>query len=98
MSDAYKVIGKKITEFRKLKNLHVEDIAEKLGTTRQCVYQWEIAKNRISIEKLIDICNVYNVDINFFLGDLLVNPDSYKEQYTSIINEIHKLLKLTNLR
>ncbi len=69
-------IGQKITYYRKLNGLTLEQLSKVSQVSQQQQSRYERGINRISIEKLIIYSNFFNVDIvNFF--PLTHSDDSY---------------------
>lgn len=58
--------GDKIYELRKQKNLSQDDLAEKVGVSRQTVSKWEADIIQPRADKLQRICNALEVDLNYF--------------------------------
>lgn len=78
-------VGKHIRKIRKEKNLTQDELAERLYCTRQTISNYENGKSQPSIELLIEIAGVLEVDIN----DLIYGPkkkeNREKRKITSVI-------------
>ena len=61
------LIGEKILECRKAANLSQEEFAAKIGVTRQAVSQWELDKAYPDLDKLVDICEIFQISITKFI-------------------------------
>ena len=61
------LIGEKILECRKAANLSQEDFAAKVGVTRQAVSKWELDKAYPDLDKLVDICEIFQVSVTKFI-------------------------------
>ncbi len=59
-----------LQKLRKKRNISQEQLAEKLGVTRQSVSKWESSASYPEMDKLISICQIFHVDL-----DCLVNGD-----------------------
>lgn len=57
-------LGKKIAYFRKKANLTQEDLAEKMGVSRQAVYKWEHNLSTPEIQKLEKLITLFNITYN----------------------------------
>ena len=57
-----KIIGDFIQKKRKSQKLTLEELAKKSGLTKQNIYYYEIARNRIKLEKFIKICKALNLE------------------------------------
>ncbi|ATO47827.1 helix-turn-helix transcriptional regulator [Brevibacillus laterosporus] len=69
-------LGQQLKKFRELKSLSQEDIAQKIGVTRQAVYKWENDKSYPDIDNLILLSELYNVT----LDDLIKGNESFKKK------------------
>lgn len=55
-------LGNKLIELRKQKNLSQEEVAEKLGVTRQTISKWETNQSTPDFDKIVPICKLYNIE------------------------------------
>lgn len=69
-------LGQQLKKFRELKSLSQEDIAQKIGVTRQAVYKWENDKSYPDIDNLILLSELYNVT----LDELIKGNESFKKK------------------
>ena len=53
-----------LKRIRKDNNLSQEQLAEKLGVSRQAVSKWESNLSYPEMDKVIQICNLFNLNIN----------------------------------
>lgn len=67
--------GEKIKAKRKAMGLSQEDLAEKLGVTRQAVSKWEMDRAQPTTSNLRELAQVFSVDMAYFIGE----DDSKKE-------------------
>ena len=67
-------LHEKIYSQRKLKGLSQEELAEKLGVSRQAVSKWETGEALPEITKLKGLAEVFGVTADFLLND---NEDVY---------------------
>lgn len=68
-------IANRLYEMRKKKGLSQEELAEKIGVSRQAVSKWERAESSPDIENLILLSQLYCVS----LDELLMNEPYTKE-------------------
>ena len=61
------LIGERIQEYRKSANLTQEEFAAKVGVTRQAVSKWELDKAYPDLDKLADICEIFQVSLTEFI-------------------------------
>ena len=62
-------IGDKITQLRKRDNLSQADLAAKIEASRTIVGNYERNANTPSIEMLIKIAKVFNVSVDYIIGE-----------------------------
>ncbi len=70
------VVGSKIKARRTALNKSQSELAAAIGVTFQQIQKYEKGSNRISLSRLIDICEALNVKPDFFIGSASVKPDS----------------------
>ena len=82
-------IGKFIQEVRKEKKLTQEDLATKLGITKNAVSKWERGISMMDMSLLIPVCDILEVSITELLNGERIDNESLKEQpgEVSISNE-----------
>lgn len=61
-----KYIGSKIRYYRELKNLTQDELAEKLGTTRQSVSRYETGERKANQDILFELADIFKISINKF--------------------------------
>lgn len=57
------LIGAKMQEYRRKVGLSQEEFADKIGVTRQAVSKWETDKAYPDLDKLVAICDIFQVSI-----------------------------------
>lgn len=70
----------KLQSLRKTKNLSQEDLAEKCGVTRQSVSKWETGSGYPETEKLLLLCGILGVNLDYLLRDVSGPPHEDKKQ------------------
>jgi len=60
-------IANRLLEFRKQNNLSQEELAEKIGISRQAVSKWECAESSPDLDNLIELAKLYNVTLDELL-------------------------------
>lgn len=94
-----------IRHLREQKNLTQEQMAEKMGMSKNGYTKIERGETQLKIEKLEQIANIFNVDIqdllktdrdfNLLLGD---NNGNYANKYYDNQQEIEKLQLIIQLK
>ena len=88
-------IGRFIANARKEKNLTQEDLAEKLGVTKNAVSKWERGLCLMDMSLLKPLSEILEVSINEILaGEKIEEKDIEKKSEENII----KLTELVNLK
>ncbi len=88
-------IGQFIAKQRKLKNLTQEDLAEKLGITKNAVSKWERGLCLMDMSLLKPLSEILKVNVNDILaGEIIESQDMEKKSAENIIN----LTELVNLK
>ena len=82
-------IGEKIKNLREQHDLYQEDLAKRIGVSRQAVSAWELDRTIPTIGNAIAMSKVFHVDLNFF-------SDSVKEN--SVVTDEQEFLLLENFR
>lgn len=67
----YKKLGKRMREYRQLKNLTQEELAERVSLSNVYISHIERGLTKTSLNTLIKICNVLNVTPDMVLFDSL---------------------------
>ncbi len=88
--------AEKLQSLRKAKNLSQEDLAEKCGVTRQSVSKWETGSGYPETEKILVLCDILDVNLDYLLRDISVAPheDKKQEQTSSYTPYIGKWLQV----
>lgn len=73
------LIGETLQEYRKSANLTQEEFAAKVGVTRQAVSKWELDKAYPDLDKLADICEIFQVSLTEFIYG---KPDTVPQEGT----------------
>lgn len=80
--------GEKIKAKRKAMSLSQEDLAEKLGVTRQAVSKWEMDRAQPTMTNLRELARVFSVDMAYFIGE----DDSKKEEASPLGDTVVSIL------
>ena len=80
--------GEKIKAKRKAMGLSQDDLAEKLGVTRQAVSKWETDRAQPTTSNLQELARVFSVDMAYFIGE----DDSKKEEPSPLSSTVVSIL------
>ena len=56
--------GDNLKSIRKMKNVSQEDLADKLGVSRQSVSKWETGENYPSMQNIVCLCSIFKCKMN----------------------------------
>ena len=76
-------LSENLKKIRKENNLSQEQLAEQLGVSRQAVSKWESGQSYPEMDKVLNICKLYNYNIDELLNE---NVTSIKEEKESKSN------------
>ncbi len=62
-------IGEKIYNLRKKKFFSQEELAYRVGVSRQTISKWESDAMNPSVENIKTLCNVFAISVNYFLSN-----------------------------
>ena len=68
----------KLQSLRKSKGLSQEELAEKCNVTRQSVSKWETGLGYPETEKLLILCEILDVDLDYLLRDKIMKAEDYR--------------------
>lgn len=84
--------GKQLAKYRKEHEIDQKDIADLLNVTTQTISAYETDTNKIPYEKLITLCNYYNINPLDLIGsDLTFNYKKDKQQKEKLIEAYDSL-------
>ncbi|HHT7235725.1 MULTISPECIES: helix-turn-helix domain-containing protein [Bacillus cereus group] len=69
-------VGQQLKKLRESKGFSQEDVAKKIGVTRQAVYKWENDKSFPDIDNLILLSEMFNIT----LDELIKGNQNFKEK------------------
>ncbi|MBR2048082.1 MAG: helix-turn-helix transcriptional regulator [Oscillospiraceae bacterium] len=62
-------MGEKILNLRKARGWSQEELAERIGVTRQAVSRWESDSAKTDADKIIAVCDLFGVSADYLLRD-----------------------------
>lgn len=82
-------LGNKIMTLRKKNNLSQEDLAEKVGVTRQTISKWELEETTPDINQAKKLSMIFNISldelVNNDVNSILIEKVSNTERLAGII-------------
>ncbi len=70
----------RLQNLRKSKGLSQEKLAEKCNVTRQAVSKWETGFGYPETEKLLILCEILDVDLDYLMRDKIMKAEDYSAQ------------------
>lgn len=74
-----KTFSEKLLELRRREGLSQEQLADRLGVTRQSVSKWESGASAPELNKLIALSDLFSVSVDYLVRDALEEPDRLPE-------------------
>lgn len=83
-------LSENLKEIRKRNNLSQEQLAEKLGVSRQAVSKWESGQSYPEMDKMLLICKLFNFNIDELMNKNIVDIDENNQAKTNkqFINKV----------
>lgn len=72
--------GDNLKKIRKLKKLSQEELAEKVGVSRQSVSKWETGEAYPEMNNILELCKIFHCKINDLVNDSIIDMDSLDEE------------------
>ena len=72
--------GENLKKLRKTKNISQEELAEKVGVSRQSVSKWETGESYPEMNNILELCKIFHCKINDLVNDSIIDSDSLDEE------------------
>ena len=69
-----------LRNLRKLKKISQEELAEKVGVSRQSVSKWENSESYPEMNNILELCKIFNCNINELVNDAIVDFNELDEE------------------
>lgn len=73
-------LGNRLYELRKAKKISQEEAAEKLNVTRQTISKWETNQSQPDFDKIMPLCELYEIGVEELFGNQKVNSGEVKQE------------------
>ena len=83
-------LGEKLFELRKAKNLSQEEVADKLGVTRQSVSKWETNQSTPDFDKIVPLCELFEISTDELLIGKREDKKEIKEEKVLTKEEVRR--------
>lgn len=78
--------SEKLAKIRKNNNLSQEQLADKLGVSRQAISKWESGSSYPDMERMIELCTILNCNLEDLMDDGVIGISSKTEQKNNFKN------------
>ncbi len=82
--------GENLKNLRTSKKLSQEDLAEKVGVSRQSVSKWECGDAYPEMNNLLELCKIFHCHLNDLVNDTITDVDSLDEEIKMNIVKLKK--------
>ncbi len=72
--------GDNLRTLRKEKGISQENLAEKVGVSRQSVSKWETGETYPEMNNILELCKIFHCNINDLVNDSIVDVESLDEE------------------
>jgi transcriptional regulator with XRE-family HTH domain len=69
-----------LKELRKRRNISQEQLAEKVGVSRQSVSKWETSEAYPEMNNILELCKIFKCNISDLVNDKMIDIDSLDEE------------------
>ena len=80
--------GDKLILLRKKKGLSQEELAEKLGVSRQSVSKWESNNTYPETDKIVQICNIFECSMDDLINDKVTDVEETLRKNKNNLNYV----------
>ncbi len=94
MSVNYKIVGKRVKEVRKRKQISQAELAEMSNLSTQYVSQIETAKKQASLQSLVSISKALEISLDELLvGNQINSPTEYIKEVNDVFRDCSRFEK-----
>lgn len=86
--------SEKLYELRKKESLSQEELAEKVGVSRQTISKWEMGQSSPEMEKLVNLSKIFDISLDELVGNDDINEKENKPQEDVKPKKKHIFLKI----
>lgn len=82
--------GDNLRKLRKSKKISQEELASKVGVSRQSVSKWETSEAYPEMNNILELCKIFHCKINDLVNDSIVDLDSLDEEIKLSVVKLKK--------
>lgn len=79
--------SEKVFQLRKELRLSQEEVAEKLKVSRQTISNWENGSAQPTIDKAVELANLFDVSLDELVGKAIRNPQKPNDLLMTLLNQ-----------
>ena len=79
--------SEKVFQLRKELRLSQEEVAEKLKVSRQTISNWENGSAQPTIDKAVELANLFDVSLDELVGKSIRNPQKPNDLLMTLLNQ-----------
>jgi transcriptional regulator with XRE-family HTH domain len=79
-----------LKKIRKSKNISQEELAEKVGVSRQSVSKWETSEAYPEMNNMLELCKIFKCNIGELVNDNMIDLDSLGEEVKMSVVKLKK--------
>ena len=83
----------KLPKLRKQNNITQEQLADKMGVSRQAISKWEQGISMPDMDKMIQLCNILNCTLEDLLDDGVIEDNKNQTKKNNFQDYFHDFLK-----
>jgi len=80
-------IGEKIIHLRSVNKISQDELARKLNVTRQAISKWESDETNPSIEKILELCSLFNITSDELINNKIIINKSNKKEINNLLGK-----------
>ena len=88
------MLSERIYKFRRMSGLSQEQLAEKIGVSRQAISKWESGTSTPELEKLLALSECFNITLDELVKDEGANQEANEAPPKSEENKVSKVVEM----
>ena len=88
------MLSERIYKFRRKNGLSQEQLAERIGVSRQAISKWESGTSTPELEKLLALSECFNITLDELVKDEAANQEASEASPKSAENKVSKVMEM----
>lgn len=95
VTERHKIIGDRIRAARIAIQMSQQELGNQLGISFQQIQKYEKGKNRVDVDRMIQICKLLNMKMEDLIGRVDIKPNSKQQQIEKLMatREGHQVIE-----